>query len=116
MIILTARLPLVSLSHRLRLQLPAFSAEPSPSPAPSSQIQNDIASKASKIEVYLVLVSREVDCRGHDLHREASNKGGSQPDSPLQQEPAGEVSALHGVQTADLSDPKTVPEGGEGRM
>ena len=64
-----------------------------------------------------------MDCRGHDLHREASEKGGSQPDSPLQQEPAGEVLALHGVQTAeckvqsaDLSDPKAVPEGGEGRM
>ena len=61
-----------------------------------------------------------MDCRGHDLHREASDKGGSQPDSPLQQEPAGEVLALHGVQTAgagaDLSDPKAVPEGGEGRM
>ena len=71
-----------------------------------------------------------MDCRGHDLHREARNKGGSQPDSPLQQEPAGEVLALHGVQTAeckvqtaeckvqsaDLSDPKAVPEGGEGRM
>ena len=67
-------------------------------------------------EVYLVLGKSEVDCRGHDLHREASNKGGSQPTSPLQQEPAGEVLAPHGVQTADLSDPKAVPEGGEGRM
>merc|ERR1719430_1684298 len=29
-----ARVALGSFSHRLRLQLPAFSAEPSPSPAP----------------------------------------------------------------------------------
>ena len=114
MIISTAQFLLVSSSHRLRLQLSAFSTEPSPTPAPLSQIQNDITKPQSwKYTLFLSKarwIAADMICTGRQATKEEANQ------TPHFSKNLQVRCWYYGVQSADLSDPQAVPEGGEGRM